>query len=468
MTKTFKDIFWTIVLWSIFAGVLIALFFYSYNRNFDHDELEHIHTAWKILQGQEIYIDFFQHHHPFLDYLLVPIISIFGENISSMFASRYLMLLMVGGILTITYFLALRVFKNSEIGLISVILTTTIVAFYTNSIEVRPDVPQTFVGLISIYLLFVYYDTKSKGSLIASAVFLAVSFLFLQKAIALIIVMWILFLYDLFGKRIQIKAVLLFAGIFLLTLSPYYIYHLINGSLEKYFVLNWLVNINLRHSQGYPRLEILLEILHENEITCMLYAIGLITLIRSNSKKFAILSLGLAFTVLLMYKTLWKQYFIMIIPPIGIVSSYALYSIFKSKISKFIVIIFAIYIPLSMMHDYAYILHNHRFDNALQTYQLDRIKFVLSITDKNDKIYDGGIDFNLYREDIDYFWFCLNVDDCLDAYKTITNYKYDIYELISIHKPKVISTDYIENLNDERIKNHYRISKYDDMMIRIE
>ena len=64
---------WPVVLWGIFAGILVSIFFYSYNRGFDPDEFEHMHTAWKISRGQKIFIEFFQHHHPFFDYLITPV-----------------------------------------------------------------------------------------------------------------------------------------------------------------------------------------------------------------------------------------------------------------------------------------------------------------------------------------------------------------------------------------------------------
>jgi hypothetical protein len=63
----------------------------------------------------------------------------------------------------------------------------------------------------------------------------------------------------------------------------------------------------------------------------------------------------------------------------------------------------------------------------------------------------------------------METNDCLDVYKKIAGYEYDIYELISIHKPKVISTYNIFNLDDERIKNYYKPSeKYPDILIRVE
>jgi hypothetical protein len=297
-----------------------------------------------------------------------------------------------------------------------------------------------------------------------------VSFLILQKAIALIFVIGILFLYDLYGKRIRVREVLIYAGTFLLTVSPYYIYLFIQGSLEKYFVLNWILNMNLRSTQGLSRFELLSEMLQENLVTCMFYVIGVVILIRSNKyRQFVLVSLGLFIVILIIYKHLWAQYFIMAIPLLGIIASYAMYSTFKSNVSKFVVIMFAIYMPISMMHDYGSIIRNRGFDNADQTAKLEKINYVLSITDKDDKVYDGDIQFNLFRDDIDYFWFCMETNDCLDVYKKIAGYEYDIYELISIHKPKVISTYNIFNLDDERIKNYYKPSeKYPDILIRVE
>ncbi len=464
MNKNYKDIMWLAVLWGIFAGILISIIFYSYNRNFDKDEFEHIHTAWKILQGQEIYIDFFQHHHPFFDYLIVPVIHTFGTTINSIFISRYMMLFMTGGILAATYFLSLRVFKNAEIGVISVILTATAATFYIKAIEIRPDVLQTLTGLLSIYFLFVYYDKKSSGGLIASSALLAISFLVLQKSVVLIIPIGALLLYDLYKKRLRLKLVALYALIFLVCVLPYYIYLLLNGSFEQYFVMNWLVNYHM--PQLFGRLESLLLTFRENIITIVLYFIGVLTLIRSGTeRRFVILSLALLILPLLMFKNLWRQYYMPAIPLVGIIASYALYSTFNSKWSRLIVILGAIYVPLWFMHNNGFF----NMDNKKQAEQLDKIEYVLSITDEDDKVYDGDIMFNVFRDDIDYFWFCSGYPYCLGAYKKVAEYQYNIFELISTQKPKVISTYGIPSFNDIRIKNRYRVSdKYPDLLIRVD
>ena len=279
-----------------------------------------------------------------------------------------------------------------------------------------------------------------------------------------------MFLYDLYAKRLKIKEVLLFAGIFILTIIPYYIYLLVNGALEQYFVANWLLNMEIRDSEGHSTYVILLEIFSQNIITGMLYVIGAVMLIWSNNKRqFVLLSLLLPLTILSLYSNLRTHYFIMVIPTAAIVASYTIYWLCNSKVIKFILIIAAISSPV-LMHHYGDIIRYGGFDNRYQTTQLAKIKYVLSITDADDKVYDGNIKFNLFREDIDYCWFCIVPNCCLNTYREITgHYEYDIYELISSHKPKVISTFNIDNLNDKSIKDHYRRSeKYDDLLIRIE
>ena len=460
MDRKYSNTIWLAILWAIFTAILVFLFYYASNRNFDVDEIEHLHTGWKILQGQQIFVDFFQHHHPFLHYLLAYIITIFGETTDTIFAGRYVMALMMVGILTVTYLLSIRIFKSAEIGIISMILTVTVVSFYMKSIEVRPDVPQALTGLLSIYFLFTFYDKKSTSSLIASAVFLAVSYLFLQKTIILILIIGLFLLYDLIRKRIGFREVLIYAGTFLICISPYYLYLLISGSYKEYFVMNWL--INLSYPQEVRISTFIGQTLRENFITGALYFLGIIKLVRmDNQRRFVLLSLSLFISILILMIP-WRQYFIMVIPLIAIIASYTIYSISKNKLVRIIVLIAAIFIPIFVVHNGLF-----KMNNKKQSVQIDRINYVLSITNENDKIYDPRCLFNLYREDIDYFWFCTGKNTCLDIYRKLNGYEYDIYDLIAKEKPKVVSTLYINDLNNENIRNNYEASDYyDDILIR--
>lgn len=464
MKNNFGDTVWPVLLWVLFAGILVSIFYYSINRYFDRDELEHIHTAWKIARGQEIYVDFFQHHHPFFDYMITPVINTYGSTVHTLFAGRYVMLLFTACILAVTYLLALRIFKNSEVGLLSIMLTSAFTAFFTKSIEIRPDVPQALTGLLAVYFLFTYYEKKSLRSLITSAVFLAVSFLFLQKAVVLIIPIAGILLYDVFKRRVRFKDAMLYGAAFVASLLPYYIYLVIDGSFERYFEMNWLVNYYI--PQLFSKSESLIPLFKENSITCVLYFVGVIALLRSGKEwRFAVLSLCLTALPILLFNNLWWQYFVLVIPPAAIIAGYAVHSNFSSRLGRLIVLLGAISMPLAYMHNDGFF----NMNNNQQRAQLDKIEYVLSITEEGDKVYDGNILFNVFRDDIDYFWFCVNYPYCLRSYQQISDYRYNIYTLIGSQRPKVISNAGIHSFKDIRIINKYRVSdRYPDLYIRVD
>jgi len=462
MLKNHKDIFWTVLLWVLFTGILVSVFFYSYNRDYDPDEIEHLHTGWKLVQGQRIYIDFFQHHHPFFDYMIAGVVRIYGDTVETIFASRYVMLLLTAGVLAATYLLSVRLFKNAEVGVLSMILTSTVVTFYMKSVEIRPDVPQALAGILSIYFLFSYYDNRSLKSLVASSVFLGVSFLFLQKSIALIIVIGAILLFDLFKKRVGYRHIVIYAAVFLLSVAPYYIYLLLSGTFGQYFVMNWLVNYHIDPVVG--RVHFLNALSRENTITCIFYLIGLITMYRSGKYgRFSAFSVLLLLLTVILFNNLWRQYFMPAIPLIAIIASYALYWSFNGRLIRLVVLIGAIYFPMTYMHNYA----PFNMDNREQLGQLAKIEYVLSVTDEDDKVYDGNVIFNVFRDDIDYFWFCMPL--CLDAYKKVAPYQYDIYESVAEENPKVISDFRIHSFDDIRLRNRYKVSdRYPDLYLRVD
>jgi 4-amino-4-deoxy-L-arabinose transferase-like glycosyltransferase len=111
----------TRLLWALFGVLLVVIMFNSLNRWFDHDEFEAVHTSWKILHGEEIYVDFFNHKHPFFYYLLTPVIAILGENTDTIIAIRVIIFFMLLLIFFVTYHFSVKVF-NKETGIISLIL----------------------------------------------------------------------------------------------------------------------------------------------------------------------------------------------------------------------------------------------------------------------------------------------------------------------------------------------------------
>lgn len=76
--------------------------------------------------------------------------------------------------------------------------------------------------------------------------------------------------------------------------------------------------------------------------------------------------------------------------------------------------------------------------------QVEKIEYVLEHTKKTDLVYDGDIQFNLFRKDLFYFWYGLKKGKEFATYRKITGSSnkyagYDIYRLIREKKPKFIS-----------------------------
>ncbi|MCL4243840.1 MAG: glycosyltransferase family 39 protein [Candidatus Dadabacteria bacterium] len=460
-----KDRVWFLLLWGMLAGILVTLAFFSISKGFDADEIEHMHTTWLIWQGKEIYVDFFQHHHPFLSYMLVPVVNTFGGSVETIMASRLIMLAFALAILFVTWLIAKRVFGRREIAVASIILTATMGSFYMKAIEIRPDVPQTLAGLLSIYFLLVYYDNKSLKSLAASSVFLAVSFLFLQKSVILVFLLGVMLAYDCVKKQVEIRHAAFYGAVFIVCIAPYYIYLFLSGSFDMYFMMNWVLNAHI--PQQFGRHTFILETVRANVLTFVLFAFGVITLARARSyTRFLAISVSIPALTLIVFNNVWHQYLLLSMPFVGITAAYAIFTVFSgSRLFRLILLLGAIYVPMSTIH-------NHGFfdtDTSRIARQLTKIEYVLSVTEEGDRVYDGNVVFNVFRDDIDYFWYCMLQTMCLDTYKELTGYKYDIYELIAEKKPKVISSYKIDDMSDSRIADFYVESpEYEGLYIRVD
>lgn len=160
----------------------------SIYRYFDHDELEVIHVAWKILQGEEIYKDFFEHHHPLFYYSLAPLIAVFGENTSTLIILRLFVYVIY--ILTIlaTYRLSLLILKDKRAALLSILMLGATSTYFNKAVDVRIDPAQVLFGVLSLQYLFRYLDDLDKvRHILASGVLLGISFTIYQKAAFLLI-----------------------------------------------------------------------------------------------------------------------------------------------------------------------------------------------------------------------------------------------------------------------------------------
>jgi 4-amino-4-deoxy-L-arabinose transferase-like glycosyltransferase len=449
----------TTLLWLLFGILLSAIFFLSLNKEFSFDEIELIHTSWKILQGERIYVDFFQHHHPLFYYLMAPVILVMGENTTALVGARVVVFFLLVLIFVVTYQLSIKVF-NKETGVISLVLLSTTLIFINRAIELRPDVPQTLFNLIALLCLFTYLESKELKYLVFSSLSSGIAFLFLQKALFLGFLIVGLLLFNVYRKNIHYRDLLIYLFVIFSTFLFYLFYFIYSDSVDSYFLFNWLLNIKFL-DRSYP-FDTFIDTYKTNTLVWFFYVIGLLFFLKTSiQKQFGFVSFGLLVFVFLTRKT-YQQYFIPLIPLVVIVSSYTAGFMFRNS-QKMIITALVLSILLPSYDLYRWV------SDFRNNGQLQKINYVLSITSPEDYVYDGHVSFNVFRKDVDFFWYSLDPGDGLSTYQSMFDYNYNIYESISKYKPKVISNYFIKNMNDDRIAKYYRqSSEYNDLFIRVD
>lgn len=450
-----KDNSYRVIAWTGIALFVILALIGSWQRSFNHDEFEAIHSAWKVSVGEKIYVDFFQQHHFLLYYLMAGIISLVGSSVKTIIVLRLFIFAMALGIGWLTYQIA-RMTWGKNVAVLSLFFLSTAIIFLQKVIEVRPDVPYTLMGLAAVFLLLKYFESRKMWQFLLSAAFLFISFLFLQKAVFLIFLIGLVFLYQLWKKKINYKEFFIYWGMMGVFASLFVWYVSVQFSLSQYFFINWIINTKLLNT--FPLFKYLIISMEQNPLLWVLYFLGLIVMCRKKEFNLvAFLSIGLLGSIFLT-KAPFPQYYLISLPFIAIVAGSTAYKLLSWRRS-----LIAIFLLASGIVSVAVLFYVSE-SNAVQ---LKKIAYILSITDSNDQIYDGDANFNVFRKDIDYFWFSVKPKTgVLIAYQMMRPYDYNIYRSIDKFRPKVVSSSFIKKNNPVIVENYVQSEKYKDFFIR--
>lgn len=479
--RFFEKNYFYVLVFIISILVLIA-FLIAMNRSFSIDEFEHIHSTWYIQKGYTPYTDFFQHHNPLLWYVIVPFLFVFGHSTKILLILRFLMFLITLGTALLVYLVTKALFfhrdKQStcspEAGLISVIFLLSTVMFVSFSIQIRPDVPQIFFGLLSLYYLIFFFREKKNKYIIFSGLSASISFLFLQKTLFLLIAYGIILLYKLLRREISIKPVFLFSIAFFLPLALFVFYLFFSGSLNDYILTNWILNMNFARDDRFSLLHTLnYYILKDFLLWLFSFACFLYVLKR---RKEAAPGLNLtAFVCLILLATLflikrpWGHNFLFPLTLLSVLAGFFLHHLIIQTGQKYeLKAIYRVLILVLLVLSSGYFLLQ-RCENKNRL-EMERADFVIKNSSAADPVYDGKNQFNLFRPDLHYFWFSLKKSHGLDTYNRLTGNKYgdyDICGLIKEKKPKFIS-GFRVNIKTCGLDKLYRKTKYDNLFIRIE
>jgi hypothetical protein len=169
----------------ILAPYVVRLGFLE-RRGINPDELQHLHSAWCISEGMVPYRDYFEHHTPWLHFLLSRLFPLFDLDgapaLASelIFTARRLIWLVAGVILGSTFVLARRSGGTMSAFAAAVLLGNTTM-FLSKSLEVRPDVPAA--ALLLVAAILVAKARPARFRYCASGIALGAAVMFTQKAL---------------------------------------------------------------------------------------------------------------------------------------------------------------------------------------------------------------------------------------------------------------------------------------------
>ena len=166
----------------ILVGIYVSFWLLINHQPKTGDDVEHLHSAWLVLQGQVPYKDFFQHHNPLMWYMFAPIMKIFAYDIIVFDAVRIISTIFMFVTLFISGLIVKRFVCKSWYSLILVIASIFPSYVVFTGQDFRPDNYMTLSFILGIYFFFSYLD-KAKSKDLVLIRFLALIILFKLRSL---------------------------------------------------------------------------------------------------------------------------------------------------------------------------------------------------------------------------------------------------------------------------------------------
>lgn len=162
-------------------------------RGFNPDELEHTHFAWCVSKGLVPYRDYFEHHTPWLHYLLQPLFRVYaaetsGDDALALLAAARRVMWVFAGLGLLALFGVARAVAGRREAWAAALLLANAPIFLSKSLEVRPDVPAAALLMGSVWLAARAFARERRGApawraLFGSGLLLGAAAMFTQKVV---------------------------------------------------------------------------------------------------------------------------------------------------------------------------------------------------------------------------------------------------------------------------------------------
>lgn len=327
----------------IFALIIFSLIlrlFVLYARHIDPDEFQHLHSIRSIHKGLVIYRDYFEHHTPLLYFLFAPFYTFLGDNISTIFILRFIMMLFTLLVLFITYRLG-RYLYESRIALYAVFFLSYVIMALNVTIEIRADMLAASFCLLALifFIKAVRYKDMIKKTIntyfFLSGIMISIAVLFTQKSLFAAMGLFLAFIWMFFDRRLNISFKKLISSLFsfgigfsipFLMIASYFIY---NKSFYEFIYYNFILSAKWGIKfWPYANIKLLLK---QNPFFSIFGFTGLIIATYNLRQKKAILN-GDFVPIISTYSLIaglfiipvpHRQYFLLFLPILAIYCGYA-------------------------------------------------------------------------------------------------------------------------------------------------
>jgi len=229
----------------ILVGIWVSFWLLYNHQPKTGDDVEHLHSAWLVFQGNIPYQDFFQHHNPLLWYMFAPLVGYFSYSLEIFDLVREISTL----VMFLTLFVAAYTVKRFVAQSWYAALLVAAAAFPSYVIfsgqDFRPDNYMVAAFMLGLYCFFAYLETKKNGKLVCSFICMFASFMFMQKSVFFLVLFGAMVIYQLYARTIKLKDFLIALIIPVLCSAIFLSWLLYHGMVERYWLSNFIFNLHI-------------------------------------------------------------------------------------------------------------------------------------------------------------------------------------------------------------------------------
>jgi hypothetical protein len=398
------------------------------SRWFNPDELEHVHVSWCVAKGMVPYRDFFEHHTPWLWYLLAPLVA--GERVASDTAAAVQALTLARATSLVFSAAALgalvwlgRIWNGALCGAVSALCLAGMRIFFDKTTEIRPDVGSLLLWIGSLVgLAYALRGTDRRegrrGPFLATGLCLGAAIMFQQKmlfvvpGLGLVGLLWIAL-----GSPGSVRLARLRAATWLVVgacvpLAVTWGYFAARGAGWDFF--NWNFLLNARWKSGETREPWLQQMAIDDWPILLLAAGGVATWLwalagtrRCDWLGLVLIASGVSVLLgLLVIPVAWSQYYLPLLPLLALFAA------------RFVVLAggrlparlrWIAIVPILLLLQIKPVTHALSVRDWRNDGQLNELAYVFAKSAPSDPVLDGWRGLGMFRPHA-WYWFCLPAD----------------------------------------------------------